>query len=701
MLYVINCIAAEHDLALVVLAAVMCLTGVSITVNLHMRSRGTHGRQRYGWTFLTAVSAGSSIWATHFIAMLGYQPAVPVTFDPVLTIFSLLIAVLGTGIGVALATGGRRRGSLAGGAVFGLAVAAMHYTGMFAYRAEGLVNWDNGYILASIGLSVFFAAVAFEVLRDGSLRYARYAAIGLLVLGIVSLHFTGMTAYKVTPLGAAGGSMDGSAFQALALSIALMGLIIAGAGLTSYLIDDLTRTQSSEKIRHLAHHDSLTTLPNRISYNAHIDHQLQQAEEAGARVAVIGIDLDRFKIVNDVWGHGAGDAVLRTFAERLRAAAGEGEFAARIGGDEFAAIKTFTDEAELHKFLYRLEKSIGMPIQVDNIETHVGASIGIAIFPQDGLEREALVNNADLAMYRAKGDPLNRICFYNPEMGETVRTRRALTDDLRHAIENDQLSVHYQVQTSIQTGEALGYEALLRWRHPERGMVPPSEFIPLAEDNGLILSLGEWVLRRACRDAAAWEPPCKIAINLSAVQFNHNDLARMVHEILIETGLAPSRLELELTETALVKDKMRSLHIIRQIKALGVSIALDDFGTGYSSLETLRIFPFDKIKLDRSFIDGVARDPQSLAIVRAVMALGKSLGVPILAEGIETEEQLSLLKVEACDEAQGYLLGRPTPLENLVHVAGPVSRPGTDAEPRREVRPRAVEAEPDLRRESA
>jgi EAL domain-containing protein (putative c-di-GMP-specific phosphodiesterase class I) len=266
-------------------------------------------------------------------------------------------------------------------------------------------------------------------------------------------------------------------------------------------------------------------------------------------------------------------------------------------------------------------------------------------------------------MYKAKIDPMLDVCFYDTELGEEVRERRALANDLRGAIETDQLELHYQVQTSIGTGEVRGFEALLRWTHPGRGPIPPADFIPLAEANGLILPLGEWVLRRACRDAAGWDNDHKVAVNLSAVQLTHTGLPRQIQQILLETGLPVSRLEIELTETALIKDKVQSLHIMRRIKALGVSVALDDFGTGYSSLDILRTFPFDKIKLDRSFTEELESDHRSLAVVRAILALAKSLGIPVLAEGIETMNQLSLLKDEACDEGQGFYLGRPAPMD--------------------------------------
>ena len=430
---------------------------------------------------------------------------------------------------------------------------------------------------------------------------------------------------------------------------------------------DITASKNAEaRISHMALNDALTGLPNRTSFNERIDRELARAAVKGGKVALVAIDLDRFKEINDLRGHCAGDEVLKTLAQRMHAVLEEGEFLARIGGDEFSAVLWFHDQAALENMLARFEAALTETIRLDEYEVLPGASIGVAIYPDDAQNRTSLINNADLAMYRAKGNLSNAVCFYEQSMDETVRARRTLENDLRDAVANNRLMLHYQVQTSVSTGEIKGYEALLRWPHPQRGFVSPADFIPLAEANGLILQIGEWVLRTACMEAAAWEPPYKVAINLSPVQFVHADLPKLVLKVLTETGLAPDRLELELTESTIFADKERSLHILRQIKALGVSIALDDFGTGYSSLDTLRAFPFDKIKLDRSFMIEVESSPQAKAIIRAVLALGKSLHIPVLAEGIETQGQLSLLSSEGCDEAQGFLLGRPAPLDMIV-----------------------------------
>jgi predicted signal transduction protein with EAL and GGDEF domain len=346
----------------------------------------------------------------------------------------------------------------------------------------------------------------------------------------------------------------------------------------------------------------------------------------------------------------------------MMATLGDEEFVARFGGDEFAAVKRFKDMAELHEFLGRLETCLSTDIGVDGFEIKPGASMGVALYPQDAETAEQLLGNADLAMYRAKGALKQSVCFYEVAMDEAARSRRALANDLWAAIDKKQFHLHYQVQKSVMTGAITGYEVLLRWKHPERGNVPPMDFIVLAEECGAILPIGEWVLREACREAASWKLPHKIAVNLSPVQLMNSDIAALVHTVLLETGLSPSRLELEITETSIITDKERVLHTLRQIKNLGVSIAIDDFGTGYSSLETLRAFPFDKIKLDRSFMDQVESSPQAKAIVRAILALGQSLEVPVLAEGVETQIQLDILLSEGCNEAQGYFLGRPKPM---------------------------------------
>ena len=422
------------------------------------------------------------------------------------------------------------------------------------------------------------------------------------------------------------------------------------------------RLRSEEKIAFMARHDSLTGLPNRAAFNDHLAQELVVAERTASHLAVVGIDLDKFKEINDQHGHSAGDQVLVALAARMTETLESEEFAARFGGDEFCAVKRFDELPELHDFLGRLEAALFADISMDSLSVKPSASMGVAIYPQDATNAETLLANADLAMYRAKAALQQNVCFYEVAMDEAARSRRSLAKDLWSAIENKQFYLHYQVQKSVSTRQTTGYEVLLRWQHPELGNIPPMQFITLAEECGAILPIGEWVLREACREAASWSEPHKIAVNLSPIQLGHTDLAALVHSVLFETGLSANRLELEITESSIITDKERALHTLRQIKNLGVSIAIDDFGTGYSSRETLRAVPVDKIKLDRSFMNEVERSPQAKAIIRAILALGQSLDVPVLAEGVETQDQLDILLDEGCDEAQGYLLGRPQPI---------------------------------------
>ena len=663
MMTVLKCIEGQHNLWLVAVAAVVCIVGAYATLNLLTRAAATDGMQRYGWSFLTGVASGSSIWSTHFIAMLAYEPGVPVSFSPVMTILSLLIAIGGSGIGLTIATEKFSRfAPIVGGAILGFSIAAMHYLGMMAYAVVGFVTWDISYVVASVITAVVLASSSTYLALQAATVRDMGIAVGALVLAIVTLHFTGMAAVTVTPLLGATDTIETGSFAAMALAIACVGLLIVGTGLSSYLIDGRSRLDSIRRLEHMASHDALTGLPNRSSFATHAQAELESVRTEQTQLAVIGIDLDGFKDINDLRGHHAGDEALKCLALRMLGILRDGEFVARIGGDEFAAVKRYDAHADLMDFLVRLKGVLFKPVRISDYEVALGASIGVALFPKDAMDYGTLVNNADLAMYRAKASSMDVICFYEPSMDEAARARRTMAGELRQAIRADQLALHYQPQAAVKSGDVLGYEALLRWAHPERGSVSPAEFIPIAEECGLIIEIGEWVLRTACRAAAQWPNSLKVAVNVSPLQLLHGDLPKIVHEVLLETGLSASRLELELTESSIIENKERALHVLRRIKALGVSVALDDFGAGYSSLETLRAFPFDKIKLDRSFMNDIEMSPQAKAIIRAVLALGKSLDIPVLAEGIETGRQLSILEVEGCNAVQGFFIGRPSPL---------------------------------------
>ncbi len=668
MMTVLGCIVYEHNIWLVLVAVLLCGTGSWVTSRLFSKTTTTTGKQRIGWQAMTALSAGVAIWCTHFVAMLGYDAGVPIGFDLSLTVVSLLVVLFGNAIGFAAAVSNRYPIMPAlGGAIVGLAISTMHYTGMMAYRVQGIVSWDRTYLIASIVLSVGLSSAA---LHFGMRKGSNVMAV-VLTLAIAVLHFTGMTAFQVEPMYVDGSFSNPDSLWTLAIAISGMAFVIVACGLVSYLIDNGTRAETIAHLRQMALYDALTGLPNRANFNERLEEELALADAQKSRLAMIGIDLNRFKEINDTRGHHVGDDVLTDLGLRLKNLIREdkGEFVARVGGDEFVALFRIPDDemVGINRFLKRLETVMFTPINIDEAQIVAGASFGVALYPDDATNKETLVSNADLAMYRAKSQLTEkRVCFYEAGMDKAVKARRCMAADLRKALSRDELSIHYQVQTSVSTGEITGYEALLRWHHPERGFIPPSDFIPLAEENGFILQLGEWVLRTACAAAASWEPACKVAVNLSAVQFAAGDLPKLVMSILLETGLPPHRLELELTETAILKDRERAFHMLRQIKSYGVSIALDDFGIGYSSIDTLRSFPFSKIKLDRSFIDESHSSQEALTIIRTVLALGKGLRIPVLAEGVETREQLSLLESEGCGEAQGYLLGRPASLDQIL-----------------------------------
>lgn len=453
--------------------------------------------------------------------------------------------------------------------------------------------------------------------------------------------------------------------------------VLGDAGEPQYLIkthEDVTdRRQTESRMAHMAYHDGLTDLPNRAAFLQALTQMIEACEGTSEEFAVLCVDLDGLKEVNDVFGHALGDKLLIEVAQRLQDSA-RGGVVARLSGDEFGLIIDGKQPEAGLGLAQQIGEAAAREFQIDGRPVRAGITTGMSIFPHNGTDGASLLANAGAALFRAKQKSRGTISLYQPEMDQQIRDRRVLHQDLSMAIKNGELSLAFQPQGaarhSVAESEIIGFEALARWQHPVRGQVSPAEFIPIAEESGLIVEMGEWILREACREAASWPKPLQVAVNLSPAQFMHGDVVGLVHSILIETGLAPGRLELEITEGVLIEDFDRGLALLRRLKALGVRISMDDFGSGYSSLSYLQAFPFDKIKIDRAFIINLGRNPQSAAIVRAVIDLGHGLEMSIIAEGVETVDQLAFLAKEGCDGVQGYLLGKPLPIGKYAGLVG-------------------------------
>ncbi|CAN7404318.1 putative bifunctional diguanylate cyclase/phosphodiesterase [Neorhizobium sp. LjRoot104] len=670
MFRVFSCIFVEHDLRYIACAVLICMTGSFLTIRLFSRARRGSGIEKVIWLFLAGFMGGSTTWTTHFLAMLGYLSGGQAGYEPAQTLLSFVIAVVAATVGLGIAIyGGRSVLVEAGGMVMGLGIAAMHYTGMAAYEVPGVIGWDRSYVIASLILAGLFGALTTNRVLRPVTRFCQYGSVLAMILAIATTHFTAMGAMDVILDPRA--MLQNAVVPPVVLGFGVLSqmLILLALTAATYLIDARTTQAAVEQYRHLSLHDALTGLANRAAFNEQLADIAARPADLAVRIAVLSFDLNRFKEVNDVHGHAAGDEVLRAIGGRLAEAAGEGEFIARVGGDEFVALKhMYYKRSDAMALANRLLAEICKPIEWNGNTLTVGSSVGIALYPGEAKTVDDLVAQADVAMYRAKQSGDNVICFYDSSMDQAARERNALAMDMRSGLVAGQFELYYQLQNDTFSGEVVGFEVLLRWNHPVRGLVSPGEFIPIAERTGFIVELGDWVLRSACAEAASWKKPFGIAVNVAAQQLADPKFPTRVRDILSETGLSAGRLELEITESGIIADHQRALQTVRHLKSLGVKIAMDDYGTGYSSLSTLMSFPFDKIKIDRTFVDGLSRNEQSAAIVRSTLILASSLHIPVLAEGVETDAHIAFLRKEGCMQVQGYLFGKPGPRAGIEHI---------------------------------
>lgn len=658
-----NCVVYLHDPILLACAVLILLVGSIVTMRLFSRARHTKNDIQRLWLILAGMIGGGTIWSTHFVAMLAYKSDLILGYDLTLTIASLIIVVCSTMLGFAIAS--LRTNSLLielGGAVLGLGVSMMHYTGMAAMKIQGGVQWDAATVVASVLLGAFIGIACVSITARKFTKYYNLWGALVFVVAVALMHFTSMSGLTLIPANMSIEVEKLISNTALGSGIiVLMGCLYLTTFITS-MIDMKNESATSEHYKYLALHDPLTGIPNRHGCEKYLKDFILAPLPENRGVAIVGIDLDRFKSINDVHGHAAGDHLLKTISAHVSQILQPGEMIGRFGGDEFVALKSnIGGKNDASEFAERILKAIRQPVIWNDADISTKASLGFSMFPWDSENPIQLLEQADLAMYHAKSNGKDCVVGYNKAMDSENRERTTLATALASAIENDELSVHYQLQNDAQTRKITGVEALLRWHNPARGNITPDVFIPIAEETGFINELGTWVLREACTQASQWRMPIKVAVNVAAKQLADPLFADIVKTVLEETGLEPSRLELEVTESGIIGDASQALKVIRKLKEIGVQIAMDDYGTGYSTLATLHNFPFDKIKIDREFIKDIDQNEHSAAILKSTMILGNSLKIPVLAEGVETEAHLAALSTEGCQLVQGFLFGKPMP----------------------------------------
>jgi diguanylate cyclase (GGDEF)-like protein len=596
--------------------------------------------------------------------MLAYSSQLAASFAASTTILSLLSAVGTTIAGILVARCDRRFGfPEIGGVIIGLGGCLMHFVGMQAYEPAGFVYFDREFSSASVVFGGLAGGLVTAILVRMHSANSKRIAVALLVICIVGLHFVAMTGVTIVPYGnpaSAGLSRDMLAFGVFAISI-----LVIGVGFFANSIDRRNKLRANHDVTFASRHDSLTSLPNRICFEETLDTILEAARLKGRQVAVFKINIASLNEINEVFGGESGDALLVEVSRRLKASAGPTTFLARLSGTRYAAVTECENLAEAQAISESIFQRLTLSVQIKNRILKMRFGVGAVMFPRDGANQALLMGNANVALERARRLSANGVCFYDEATDRQTHRRRTLSQDMQLALENNQFALYFQPQFDVVTMQIIGFEGLLRWRHPQLGFVPPSEFIPIAEETGLIIPIGQWVLREGCKIAASWDENLKVALNLSPVQLASLDIGAEVIDAVRSSGLPFTRLELEVTESTLIESPERSLNELRSLQDCGISVALDDFGSGYSSLGTLSSFAFDKIKLDKSFLNGKKPSLPVAAVIGGVLKIGQKLGMKILAEGIENEEQLAFLRAEGCNYGQGYLIGKPMPAEEI------------------------------------
>ena len=680
-------VAATYSPALVFISLCVAILASYTALDLTGRIATARGRTAYLWMGGAALGKGFGVWSMHFIGMLALELPLELGYDLGLTLWSLLVAILSCGFALWLVSQPSLPALqlLLGALIMGAGISAMHYSGMAALKMQPGIDYDPTLfglsLVIAVGASAAALSIAFRLRKQTPyVRLIRGGASVVMGLAIVGMHYTGMAAANF-PVGSFCGALvdglSGKGLDNLVLVSSLAVLVIAlltsifDARLdarTAALADSLTL--ANEELTQLALHDTLTGLPNRILLADRISQAMAKVAEQGGCFSLMFIDLDGFKPVNDAFGHHVGDRLLREVALRLREQLRRQDTLAGIGGDEFVWLVRLTGPDDAPQVATRQVSLLAKSFRVDEHDLQISASIGIALYPGNGQSAEELLMNADAAMYHAKGGGKNGYSFFDVSMNTNARKQLQLLQDLRQALEHNQFRLHYQPKFDASNGKPVGAEALLRWEHPQQGLLQPDDFIELAEKTGLIIPIGEWVLNEACRQMRIWFDQgyshWRIAVNLSALQFCYSGLVDSVVSALERNQLPANSLTLEITETTAMSDADASMTVLQKLSHMGVDLSIDDFGTGYSSLMYLKRLPANELKIDRGFVRDLEHDSDDAAIVSAIVALGQALGLRIVAEGVETDTQQSFLTTLGCDSLQGFLLGQPLPAEQFM-----------------------------------